>query len=88
MLRDLRMMGKILAARWRRFRGTAIEPDPTPDVEYEPVFRRPKKKPLTSFVQLFEAPTEGMEPEYMLRDLRMMGKILAARWRRFRERRQ
>lgn len=47
---------------------------------------RRKKRPLTSFVQLFEAPTEGMEPELMLRDLKMIGRILAARWRRFRGR--
>ena len=65
------------------------DPVRTPNAENElPSFRRRKKRPLTSFVQLFEAPTEGMEPEYMLRDLKMMGKILAARWHRFRERRQ
>ncbi len=90
MLRDLKMMRKILAARWRRFRGVApmAEPSPKPDVEDEPIRRRPEKRPLTSFVQLFEAPTEILGPKYMLQDLKVMKAFIIQEWRRFRERRQ
>ena len=46
----------------------------------------PEKRPLTSFVQLFEAPTEGTGPEYMLRDLKMMKAFIIQEWRKLRGR--
>ena len=46
----------------------------------------PEKRPLTSFVQLFEAPTEGLGPEYMLQDLKVMKAFIIQEWRKLRGR--
>lgn len=59
----------------------------TPNAENElPSFRQSEKRPLTSFVQLFEAPTEGMGPEYMLQDLKVMKAFIIQEWRKLRGR--
>ena len=94
MLRDLKIMKAFIVQEWRRFRGTTTMTKPADKPAEENGQDRyydlplPEKRPLTSFVQLFEAPTEVLGPEYMLQDLKVMKAFIVQEWRRFRERRQ
>ena len=88
MLRDLKMMKAFIVQEWRKFRGTTTMTKPAEENGQDRYYDLPlpEKRPLTSFVQLFEAPTEGTGPEYMLRDLKMMKAFIIQEWRKLRSR--